>query len=111
MASRGRSNAIRSTRKTCCCQPRLGPPEGVTQENREGEQVVRAVGAQTLPETTTTASNKAANTSSLSIVSIGLAESLLRPHSLPTALATAPPRRGQSLPGWGLGLRHPDPAG
>jgi len=87
------------------------PRRGLTQENREGEQVVPVVGAQTLPETTTTACNKAANTSSLSVISIGLIESLLRPHALPTALATAPPKRGQSLPGWGLGLWHPDPAG
>ena len=43
-----------------------------------GQQVVPAVGAQTLPERTTTANNKATNTSSLSIVSIGLPRSLLR---------------------------------
>ena len=59
-----------------------------------GQQVVPAVGAQILPERIPTASNKAANTSSLSIISIGLTESLLRPHSLPTALTTAPPKRG-----------------
>jgi len=41
---------------------------GQTPENR----------AQTLPETTTTASNRATNTISLKIVSIGMAGSLLR---------------------------------
>jgi len=43
-----------------------------------GQQVVPAVGAQTLPERTTTASNKATNTSSFSIVSIVMPGSLLR---------------------------------
>jgi len=62
--------------------------------------------AQTLPETSTTASNKATNTSSLSIVSIGMPGSLLR--SLLSAMNPddAPPKRGQSLPEWGLGLRQ-----
>ena len=95
-----------------CCQPEVVSDQAeLTQENHEGEQVVPAVGAQTMPETATTASNKAANTSSLSIVSIGVTGFLLSRHSLPTVLASAPPKRGQSLPGWGLGLRHPDPAG
>lgn len=54
--------------------------------------------AQTLPETTTTASNKATNTSSFSIVSIGMPGSLLRSLLSATNPADAPPNRGQSLP-------------
>ena len=66
---------------------------------------------QTLPETTTMASNKATNTSSLSIVSIGMPGSLLRSLLSATNPDDAPPNRGQSLPGWGLGLRHPAATG
>ena len=66
---------------------------------------------QTLPETTTTASNKATNTSSLSIVSIGMPGSLLRSLLSATNPDDAPPKRGQSLPEWGLGLRHPAATG
>ena len=67
--------------------------------------------AQTLPETTTTASNKATNTSSLSIVSIGMPGSLLRSLLSATNPDDAPTNRGQSLPEWGLGLRHPAATG
>jgi len=51
--------------------------------------------------------HKATITSALIIVSIGMPGSLLR--SLLTAINPddAPPKRGQRLPEWGLGLRHP----
>jgi hypothetical protein len=71
-----------------------------------GQQVVPAVGAQTLPERITAASNKAANTSSLNIVSIGMPGSLLRSSLSAVDPHDAPPKRGQSLPEWGLGLRQ-----
>jgi hypothetical protein len=69
----------------------------------------RANRAQTLPERTTTASNKATNTSSLNIVSIGMPGSLLRSSLSAIDPHNAPPKRGQSPPEWGLGLRHPAP--
>ena len=69
---------------------------GLTPENR----------AQTLPETTTTASNRATNTISLKIVSIGMAGSLLRFSFSVISPQQAPPKRGQSLPEWGLGLQQ-----
>jgi|688.fasta_scaffold1270920_1 hypothetical protein len=49
---------------------------------------------QTLPETSTTASNKATNTSSLSVVSIGMPGSLLRSTLSAIDPHDAPPKRG-----------------
>jgi hypothetical protein len=40
------------------------------------------------------------------MVSIGMPSSLLRSLLSATNPADAAPNRGQSLPGWGLGLRH-----
>jgi hypothetical protein len=74
MASREQSNSIRS--------------RGLTQENS----------AQTLPETTTTASNKATNTSSLSNISIGIPRSQLR-----SSLSADNPDDGAPHPG----AKHP----
>ena len=63
--------------------------------------------AQTLPETTTTASNKATNTSSLSIVSIGMPGSLLRSLLSATNPDDAPPQSGAKPPRMGTGLAAP----
>jgi len=80
--------------------------ELMQQQGPLGRMLTPKKRAQTLPETTTTASNKATNTSSFSIVSIGMPGSLLRSLLSGINPADAPPNRGQSLPGWGLGLRH-----
>ena len=59
-----------------------------------------------MPETTTTASNKATKRSSLSIVSIGIPGSLLRSLLSSMNPDDAPPKRGQSLSEWGLRLQQ-----
>lgn len=56
-----------------------------------GEQVLPAVGTQSLPERTTAARNKAANTSSLSIVSIGLSRMKARSQQVSCSLAWPSP--------------------
>ncbi len=60
--------------------------------------VSRANRPQTLPERTTTASNKATNTCSLSIVSIGMPKSKLSSTLSADSPDAAPPIRGQSTP-------------
>jgi hypothetical protein len=66
---------------------------------------------QTLPETRTTASNKATNTSSLSVVSIGMPGSIFQSSLSSINPDTEPPKRGQSLPGWVLDMLHPAATG
>ena len=60
---------------------------------------------QTLPETTTTASNKATNTSSLSIVSIGMPVPCSDPYCRQQTLTTRPPSGGKASPNgdWACG--------
>jgi len=66
---------------------------------------------QTLPERTTAASNKATNTSSLNIVSIGMPGSPLRSSLSAIDPHNTPPKRGQTPPESGLGLLHPAATG
>ena len=72
-----------------------------------GQQVVPAVGAQTLPERITAASNKAANTSSLSIVSIGLPRSLLKSSLSADSPGGGAPQAGANPPRMGTGPAAP----